>query len=154
MKSFSLGDWREKWQWIWYTVIFSWSRIFMSIDLIIWYIRILYFFIAYKFLGPKLVMIYEMVSLSCIRITSNSFMVLYCRGKMLFVIFLCFILILLFGFSIASWSLLTTPEQVTWSNTTNSSFFNVTVAGQDGRLGVGNCYEMYWTGVFGKCSDR
>ena len=38
------------------------SRIFMSIDLIIWYIRILYLFAAYEILGPKLTMIYEMVS--------------------------------------------------------------------------------------------
>ncbi len=57
------------------------------------------------------------------------------QGKDAVVIFSCFILILLFGFSTASWALLTTPEQVTWSNTTNNSFFNVTEAGQDGSLG-------------------
>jgi hypothetical protein len=57
------------------------------------------------------------------------------QGKDAVVIFSCFILILLFGFSTASWALLITPEQVTWSNTTNNSFFNVTEAGQDGSLG-------------------
>jgi hypothetical protein len=38
----------------------------------------------------------------------------------------------IFGFSIASWSLLTTKEQVTWPNVTNGSFFHVTVAGEGG----------------------
>jgi hypothetical protein len=47
-------------------------------------------------------------------------------------IFFCFILILLFGFSIASWSLLTTTEQVKWSTATNSSFSNFTVTGEGG----------------------
>ncbi len=44
-------------------------------------------------------------------------------------IFVCFILILLFGFSIASWSLLATTQQVIWSNTTNDSFYNVSEGG-------------------------
>ena len=39
-------------------------------------------------------------------------------------IFLCFILILLFGFSIASWSLLTTTQQVVWINLTNGTSVN------------------------------
>lgn len=43
------------------------ARIFMAIDLVIWYIRILYFFAAYEALGPKLTMIYEMVGFMCIR---------------------------------------------------------------------------------------
>jgi hypothetical protein len=51
----------------------------MSIDLIIWYTRILYLFTAYKVLGPKLAMIYEMVSLPCIKLTFNSHMVFYFR---------------------------------------------------------------------------
>jgi hypothetical protein len=51
------------------------------------------------------------------------------------VIFSCFILVVLFGFSIAAWSLLTTPEQVVWSNTSNISFYNVAVAGQVSDLG-------------------
>ena len=33
----------------------------MAMDLVIWYIRILYLFAAYEALGPKLTMIYEMV---------------------------------------------------------------------------------------------
>lgn len=44
------------------------------------------------------------------------------------VIFICFILIILFGFSVASWSLLTTKEQVIWSNVTNGSSSNATVS--------------------------
>jgi hypothetical protein len=47
-------------------------------------------------------------------------------------IFFCFILILLFGFSIASWSLLATTEQVKWLNATNRSFPSATVAGEGG----------------------
>jgi len=47
-------------------------------------------------------------------------------------IFLCFILILLFGFSIASWSLLTTREQVKWPKATNESFSRVTVVAESG----------------------
>ncbi|UJR11064.1 hypothetical protein I4U23_015247 [Adineta vaga] len=85
--------------------VFICSKIFMSIDLIIWYIRILYLFAAYEILGPKLTMIYEMM-------------------KDALLIFLCFILILLFGFSIASWSLLTTTQQVIWTNVTNSTSTN------------------------------
>ncbi|CAF4443711.1 unnamed protein product [Rotaria socialis] len=46
------------------------------------------------------------------------------------VIFICFILIILFGFSVASWSLLTTKEQVIWPNSTNESFSNATVVVQ------------------------
>ena len=50
------------------------------------------------------------------------------------VIFICFILIILFGFSVASWSLLTTKEQVIWPNATNRSSSNATVVveGADG----------------------
>ncbi|CAF3856239.1 unnamed protein product [Adineta steineri] len=42
-------------------------------------------------------------------------------------IFFCFILVILFGFSVASWSLLTTKHQVIWPNTTNESFSSTTV---------------------------
>src|SRR4051812_9216065 len=48
-------------------------------------------------------------------------------------IFSCFILIILFGFSIASWSLLTTKEQVVWPNATNEWHSNVTVASDGGN---------------------
>ncbi|CAF1396921.1 unnamed protein product [Rotaria magnacalcarata] len=50
------------------------------------------------------------------------------------VIFICFILVILFGFSVASWSLLTTKEQVVWPNSTNGSVSNATVVvqGADG----------------------
>jgi hypothetical protein len=49
-------------------------------------------------------------------------------------IFLCFILIFLFGFSIASWSLLPITKQDALLNETNGSLSNVTVAGESGRL--------------------
>ncbi|CAF1026030.1 unnamed protein product [Adineta steineri] len=102
----------------WFVIesVFICSKIFMSIDLVIWYIRILYLFAAYEVLGPKLTMIYEMM-------------------KDALLIFLCFILIILFGFSIASWSLLTTSQQVVWSNTTNDTDIKVTVLSEDtGKL--------------------
>ena len=35
--------------------------------------------------------------------------------------FFCIILVILIGFSVASWSLLTTKQQVIWPNTTNES---------------------------------
>jgi hypothetical protein len=47
-------------------------------------------------------------------------------------IFLCFILVILCGFSVASWSLLTTKQQVIWPNTTNGSFSNTTVKVEGG----------------------
>jgi hypothetical protein len=47
-------------------------------------------------------------------------------------IFICFILIILFGFSVASWSLLTTKQQVIWPNSTNGSSSNATVVVKDG----------------------
>jgi hypothetical protein len=49
-------------------------------------------------------------------------------------IFFCFILIILFGFSVASWSLLTTKQQVIWPNTTNESFSNTTVIVEAGDV--------------------
>jgi hypothetical protein len=49
-----------------------------------------------------------------------------------FLIFFCFILIILSGFSVASWSLLTTKQQVIWPNTTNGSFSNTTVVVEAG----------------------
>ena len=49
------------------------------------------------------------------------------------VIFICFILIILFGFSVASWSLLTTKEQVAWTNSINGSSSNASVMLQSGN---------------------
>ena len=83
VKYFYSSNLRRKLYRIRYTIDLLFVRIFMSMDLIIWYIRILYLFTAYKVLGPKLVMIYEMVSLLCNRITYNSLMILFCRWKML-----------------------------------------------------------------------
>jgi hypothetical protein len=42
-------------------------------------------------------------------------------------IFVFFILILLFAFSVTSWSLLTTNNQVNWTYAEDGSLFNVTV---------------------------
>ena len=44
------------------TECFCAARILFSIDLILWFIRTLYIFAAIRRLGPKLVMIGEMVS--------------------------------------------------------------------------------------------
>ncbi|CAF1284448.1 unnamed protein product [Didymodactylos carnosus] len=41
--------------------------------------------------------------------------------------FVCFILIFLFGFSITSWSLITTTSQVNWTYTDDGNLYNVTV---------------------------
>jgi hypothetical protein len=48
-------------------------------------------------------------------------------------IFSGFILILLFGFSIAAWSLLPPTEQAASLNSTGGSSSNVTLAGESGR---------------------
>ncbi|CAF4664078.1 unnamed protein product [Rotaria socialis] len=87
----------------------------MSIDFIVWCIRILYFCTAFEVLGPKLIMIYKMM-------------------KDTFLIFVCFMLVFLFGFSITSWSLLSTNNQLTWLYATNGSFINVTVASEGRQL--------------------
>ncbi len=42
--------------------------------------------------------------------------------------FVCFILIFLFGFSITSWSLITTSSQVKWHYNDNGQLFNITIA--------------------------
>ena len=44
-----------------------------------------------------------------------------------FVVFFCFILILLLGFSVAAWSLLQTNSQVQWFYNNDTSLGNVTV---------------------------
>lgn len=48
--------------------------------------------------------------------------------------FVCFIFIFLMGFSIASWALLTTNEQVTWDYNDDGSLYNVSI--QDGGSGL------------------
>ncbi|CAF1144352.1 unnamed protein product [Rotaria sordida] len=82
--------------------------IFMCLDLICWFVRILHLFAAFQKLGPKLIMIFNMM-------------------KDLF-FFVCFILIFLLAFSITSWSLITTDNQVSWYYSSNGSLSNVTVA--------------------------
>jgi len=42
--------------------------------------------------------------------------------------FVCFILIFLFGFSITSWALLTTPLQVQWIYNTRGDLINITIS--------------------------
>ncbi|CAM4824451.1 unnamed protein product [Rotaria magnacalcarata] len=49
-------------------------------------------------------------------------------------IFGCFILIFLLAFSISSWSLLPTNNQITWLYATSGSLINVTVASEDAVL--------------------
>ncbi|CAF1107885.1 unnamed protein product [Rotaria sordida] len=80
----------------------------MCLDLICWFVRILHLFAAFQKLGPKLIMIFNM--------TKDLFF------------FVCFILIFLLAFSIASWSLITTDNQVLWYYSNNGSLSNVTVA--------------------------
>ncbi|CAF1935055.1 unnamed protein product, partial [Rotaria magnacalcarata] len=94
--------------------VFAASKILMSIDFIIWCIRILYFCTVFELLGPKLVMIYKMM-------------------RDTFLIFVCFILVFLFAFSIASWSLLNTNNQITWLYAVNGSFIDATVSSEDGK---------------------
>lgn len=48
--------------------------------------------------------------------------------------FVCFILIFLLGFSIASWSLITTNDQVAWNYNPDGSLYNVTVTGDGSGL--------------------
>ncbi|CAF3800527.1 unnamed protein product [Rotaria sp. Silwood1] len=86
----------------------------MCLDLIFWFVRILNLFAAFQKLGPKLIMIFNTM-------------------KDLF-FFVCFILIFLLAFSIASWSLITTHDQVDWYYNSNGSLFNVTVSGQGSNL--------------------
>jgi len=41
--------------------------------------------------------------------------------------FVCFLLIFLLGFSVASWSLINTTNQVSWNYNADGSLFNVTI---------------------------
>ncbi|CAF1182602.1 unnamed protein product, partial [Didymodactylos carnosus] len=85
------------------------SKISMCMALIFWSIRLLHLFAAYESLGPTLVMIFKMTQQAML-------------------IFICFILIFLFSFSITSMSLLTTTSQVTWMYTDDGQLFNATVS--------------------------
>ncbi|CAF1067858.1 unnamed protein product [Didymodactylos carnosus] len=87
------------------------SKISMCMALIFWSIRLLHLFAAYESLGPTLVMIFKMTQQAML-------------------IFVCFILIFLFSFSITSVSLLTTTSQVTWIYTDDGQLFNATVTGK------------------------
>ncbi len=48
--------------------------------------------------------------------------------------FVCFMFIFLMAFSVASWSLITTPNQVNWTYTDDGSLYNVTVEGAGSGL--------------------
>ncbi|CAF3943375.1 unnamed protein product [Rotaria sordida] len=88
--------------------------IFLCLDLILWFVRILHLFAAFEKLGPKLIMIFNTMK------------------DLLF--FICFILIFLLAFSVASWSLITTDKQVYWYYNSNGSLSNVTVSGAGSGL--------------------
>ena len=83
------------------------NRICFCLDLIVWFIGTLHLFTAFERLGPKLLMILNTM-------------------KDLF-FFICFILIFLCGFSIASWSLISTTSQVKWYYDTHGQLMNITV---------------------------
>ncbi|CAF1309475.1 unnamed protein product [Adineta steineri] len=84
------------------------SKIFLCLDLIVWFIRILHLFSAFERLGPKLVMIF------------NTMRDLF--------FFICFILVFLCGFSITSWSLITSASQINWIYDDDGQLLNVTVS--------------------------
>ncbi|CAF4050025.1 unnamed protein product [Rotaria sordida] len=81
--------------------LFVVSKIFLCLDLILWYVRTLELFAAFEKLGPKLIMIFNTMK------------------DLLF--FVCFILIFFLGYSISSWSLITTDNQVSWNYNSNGS---------------------------------
>jgi len=84
------------------------------LDLILWYVRTLHLFSAYEKLGPELVMIFNTMK------------------DLLF--FVCFIIIFLLGFSITSWALLTTNDQVDWSYDDTQNSWSYTL--QNGGSGL------------------
>ncbi|UJR12701.1 hypothetical protein I4U23_016875 [Adineta vaga] len=88
--------------------LFIVSKIFLCLDLIIWYVRTLHLFAAYEKFGPKLFMIFNTMR------------------DLLF--FICFIMIFLYGFSVASWSLINTTNQVSWNYNSDGSLYNVSTA--------------------------
>ncbi|CAF1029046.1 unnamed protein product [Rotaria sordida] len=78
------------------------SKILMCLALYLWYIRVLQVFAAYERLGPKLLMIFNTMK-------DLAF-------------FICFVLVFLAGYSVTSYALVTTDEQVTWRDTKDASF--------------------------------
>ncbi|CAF3036069.1 unnamed protein product [Rotaria socialis] len=94
--------------------VFVASKIFLGVALILWYIRTLNLFAAFEKLGPKLVMILNTMK------------------DLLF--FVCFIFVFLMGFSITSWALITTNDQVQWYYADNGALANVTVSGKGSGL--------------------
>ncbi|CAF1368298.1 unnamed protein product [Rotaria sordida] len=94
--------------------LFVISKIFFGVDFILWCVRTLHLFTAFEKLGPKLIMIFNTMK------------------DLLF--FVCFILIFLLAFSITSWSLITTDDQVSWYYNSDGSLLNVTVSGEGSGL--------------------
>ncbi|CAF4892389.1 unnamed protein product, partial [Rotaria sp. Silwood2] len=90
------------------------SKIFLCLDLILWFVRTSEIFAAFEKLGTKLIMIFN---------TMKDFL-----------FFVCFILIFLLGYSISAWSLITTNNQVSWNYDSNGSLFNATVSGDASNL--------------------
>ncbi|CAF1166712.1 unnamed protein product [Adineta ricciae] len=94
--------------------LFTISKIFLCLDLILWYVRTLNLFAAYEKFGLKLFMIFNTMR------------------DLLF--FICFILIFLYGFSVASWSLINTANQVFWNYNSDGSLYNVSTANDGNDL--------------------
>ncbi|CAF1358870.1 unnamed protein product [Adineta ricciae] len=94
--------------------LFTISKIFLCLDLILWYVRTLNLFAAYEKFGLKLFMIFNTMR------------------DLLF--FICFILIFLYGFSVASWSLINTTNQVFWNYNSDGSLYNVSTANNGNDL--------------------
>ncbi|CAF3508465.1 unnamed protein product [Rotaria sordida] len=90
------------------------SKIFLCLDLILWYVRTLELFAAFEKVGPKLIMIFN---------TMKDFL-----------FFVCFILIFFLGYSISSWSLITTDNQVSWNYNSDGSLVNGSVSGDGSDL--------------------
>ncbi|CAF3676523.1 unnamed protein product [Rotaria socialis] len=100
-------------RWIPTEAAFTTSKVLMCIDLFLWYIRILHLFIASERLGTKLLMIFNTIK------------------DLLF--FICFVLIFLIGYSVASYSLITTNEQVFWNSGTQKNSTHTYELKQDGH---------------------
>ncbi|CAF0872323.1 unnamed protein product [Rotaria sordida] len=92
------------------------SKIFMCIDLCLWYVRILHLFAAYERLGPKLLMI------------GNTMKDL--------AFFLVFLIVFLAAYAISSYSLITTSMQVTW-NSDGSDLFSQSFTISNNGTGLG-----------------
>ncbi|CAF2337273.1 unnamed protein product [Rotaria sp. Silwood2] len=78
--------------------VFALSKIFMSLDLCLWYMRCLHIFLASETLGPKLIMIFH---------TMKDL-----------ILFLLFIFIFYLAYTITTYSLISTSSMVIWSNST------------------------------------